>query len=63
MSNNLLSEIAKLPKEQPMVRSAYSMSKETTEHLRRYAKEHKLPIQALVEVSVIKLLDRYDIKK
>lgn len=60
---SITSEIAKLPKDQPKVRSAYNLSKETTEQLKRYAKDHKLPIQALAELAVINLLDRYDTKK
>jgi len=60
---SITSEIAKLPKEQPMVRSAYNMSKETTQQLKDFAKKHKLPIQALAELAVINLLDRYDTKK
>ena len=53
-------EIAKLPKDQEKIRSAYNMSKETTERLKKFAHECKIPIQSLVELAIIQGLEKYD---
>jgi hypothetical protein len=54
-------ELSKLPNDET-VRSAYNMSKQTTERLKKYANERRLPLQDLVELAVINLLDQYEKK-
>ena len=56
-------EIAKLPKDREMVRSAFNLSVETTERLRKFANKHKIPLQSLVELAIIQALEKYDRKK
>lgn len=53
-------EIKKVPIGSDQVRSAFNMSKETTERLKKYASVRRLPLQDLVELAVINLLDQYD---
>ena len=53
-------EIAKLPKDREKIRSAYNMSKETTERLKKFSHDHKIPIQSLVELAIIQGLEKYD---
>jgi hypothetical protein len=55
-------ELSKVPINAEQVRSAFNMSKETTERLKKYASERRLPLQDLVELAVINLLDQYDKK-
>lgn len=54
-------ELSKLPNDE-MVRSAYNMSKQTTERLKKFASERRLPLQDLVELAIINLLEKYDRK-
>jgi transposase len=42
------------------VRSAFNMSKETTEQLKKFSQIRRIPLQDLVELAVIKLLEEYD---
>ena len=53
-------ELDKVPTDGETVRSAFNMSKTTTERLKKYANERRLPLQDLVELAVINLLDQYD---
>jgi len=53
-------ELSKVPTNAETVRSAYNLSKETTERLKKYANERRLPLQDLVELAVINLLDKYE---
>ena len=53
-------ELSKVPTDAETVRSAFNMSKETTERLKKYANERRLPLQDLVELAVINLLDNYN---
>ena len=53
-------ELDKVPINEETVRSAFNMSKTTTERLKRYASVSRLPLQDLVELAVINLLDQYD---
>lgn len=53
-------ELSKVPIGAEQVRSAFNMSKETTERLKKYANERRLPLQDLVELAVINLLDQYE---
>jgi hypothetical protein len=53
-------ELEKVPVGAEQVRSAFNMSKETTERLKKYASVRRLPLQDLVELAVINLLERYD---
>jgi hypothetical protein len=55
-------ELSKVPLDAEMVRNAYNMSKGTTERLKKYANERRLPLQDLVELAVIELLDKYGAK-
>lgn len=52
-------EVAELPKDQEMIRSAFNMSTTTTGRLKNFATKHKIPLQSLVELAVINLLDQY----
>jgi DNA-binding transcriptional regulator LsrR (DeoR family) len=42
------------------IRSAFNMSKETTERLKKFSSIRRIPLQDLVELAVINLLDKYD---
>lgn len=53
-------ELERVPVNGESVRSAFNMSKETTERLRTFASVRRIPLQDLVELSVIRLLDEYD---
>jgi hypothetical protein len=53
-------EITKVPVGAVQVRSAFNMSKETTERLKKYASVRRIPLQDIVELAVIKLLEQYD---
>lgn len=55
-------ELSKVPINAEQVRSAFNMSKDTTERLKKYANVRRLPLQDLVELAVINLLDEYDVK-
>jgi hypothetical protein len=53
-------ELSKVPTGTETIRNAYNMSKTTTERLKKYSNERRLPLQDLVELAVINLLDKYD---
>jgi hypothetical protein len=53
-------ELEKVPVDAETVRSAFNMSKETTERLRKYASVRRIPLQDLVELAVLNLLNKYD---
>lgn len=53
-------ELSKVPIGVEQVRSAFNMSKDTTERLKKYANERRLPLQDLVELALINLLEKYD---
>lgn len=53
-------ELLKVPVGKDTERSAYNLSKTTTSRLKKYAKERRLPLQDLVELAIINLLDKYD---
>jgi hypothetical protein len=55
-------ELSKVPTDAETIRSAFNMSKETTERLKKYANERRLPLQDIVELAVINLLDKYGAK-
>lgn len=55
-------ELLKVPVSKDTERSAYNLSKTTTSRLKKYAKERRLPLQDLVELAIINLLDKYDKK-
>jgi len=55
-------ELSKVPTNEETVRSAFNMSKTTTERLKKYANERRLPLQDLAELAIINLLDQYDKK-
>lgn len=42
------------------IRSAFNMSKETTERLKKFSQVRRIPLQDLVELAVINLLNEYD---
>ncbi|BCD33087.1 hypothetical protein BC30102_p123 (plasmid) [Bacillus cereus] len=56
-------ELSKVPTDEETERSAYTLSKTTTSRLKKYAKERRLPLQDLVELAIINLLDKYDKEK
>jgi transposase-like protein len=53
-------ELKKVPRDAEPVRSAFNMSKETTERLKKFASVRMIPLQSLVELAVINLLEKYD---
>ncbi|OAH59271.1 hypothetical protein AWH48_16155 [Domibacillus aminovorans] len=53
-------ELSKVPTDEEIERCAYNLSKTTNARLKNYAKERRLPLQDLVELAIIDLLDRYD---
>jgi hypothetical protein len=53
-------ELEKVPTDAETVRSAFNMSKETTERLKKYSQFRRIPLQDLVELAVINLLEQYD---
>ena len=55
-------ELEKVPTDAETVRSAFNMSKETTERLKKYSQFRRIPLQDLVELAVINLLEQYDKK-
>ena len=55
-------ELDKVPTNVETVRSAFNISKRTTERLKKFSSERRLPLQDLVELAVINLLDQYDKK-
>ena len=52
-------EISIIPSEGESVRTAYNLSRKTTEQLKEFAHERRLPLQDIVELAIIKLLDKY----
>lgn len=58
-SYKIYDDITKIP-EGDTVRSAFNMSKTTTEHLKKYSQIRRIPLQDLVELAVINLLNEYD---
>jgi hypothetical protein len=55
-------ELEKVPTDAEHVRSAFNMSKKTTERLKKFSNVRRIPLQDLVELAVINLLDQYDKK-
>jgi hypothetical protein len=53
-------ELSKVPTDRDTVRNAYNLSTGTTERLKQYASKRRLPLQDLVELAIINLLDKYD---
>jgi transposase-like protein len=53
-------ELEKVPVDAETVRSAFNMSKETTERLKKYSQVRRIPLQDLVELAVLNLLNKYD---
>jgi DNA-binding protein Fis len=53
-------ELEKVPTDAETVRSAFNMSKRTTERLKKYSQVRRIPLQDLVELAVINMLDEYD---
>ena len=52
-------ELAIIPNEGESVRNAYNLSRKTTERLKEFANDRRLPLQDLVELAIIKLLEQY----
>jgi hypothetical protein len=53
-------ELERVPIDEETVRSAFTMSKGTTEKLKRFSQVRRIPLQDLVELAVINLLEKYD---
>ena len=53
-------DITKVSEEGEAVRSAFNMSIKTTERLKKFSQVRRIPLQDLVELAVINLLDEYD---
>ena len=53
-------ELEKVKTDAEHIRSAFNMSKETTERLKKFSKVRRIPLQDLVELAVINLLNEYD---
>lgn len=53
-------ELEKVPTDDEIVRSAFNMSKKTTERLRKYSQFRRIPLQDLVELFVMNGLEKYD---
>lgn len=53
-------EIERVPVNVDHVRSAFNMSKGTTERLKKFSKVRRIPLQDLVELAVLDLLQKYD---
>jgi len=53
-------ELEKVPTDAETVRSAFNMSKKTTERLKKYSQVRRIPLQDLVELAVINMLDDYE---
>lgn len=53
-------ELESVPVDADTVRSAFNMSKETTERLKKFSQVRRIPLQDLVELAVINLLNEYD---
>lgn len=53
-------ELEKVRTDAETIRSAFNMSKETTERLKHFSQVRRIPLQDLVELAVITLLDKYD---
>jgi len=56
-------ELSKVPTDEDVERSAYNISKSTVSRLKKYAKDRRLPLQDLVELAIINLLEKYDKEK
>ena len=55
-------ELERVPVNVEHIRSAFNMSKDTTERLREFSKVRRIPLQDLVELAVLDLLAKYDIE-
>ena len=53
-------DFKKVPVDVEHVRSAFNMSKKTTKRLRAFSQEKRIPLQTLVELAVMDLLEKYD---
>jgi hypothetical protein len=53
-------ELEKVRIDADKIRSAFNMSKETTEQLKKFSQVRRIPLQDLVELAVINLLSEYD---
>jgi transposase len=53
-------DLEKVKTDAEHIRSAFNMSKETTEKLKRFSNIRRIPLQDLVELAVINLLNEYD---
>jgi len=53
-------ELEKVKTDAEHIRSAFNMSKETTERLKKFSNVRRIPLQDLVELAVINLLNEYD---
>jgi hypothetical protein len=53
-------DLKKVPTGANHIRSAFNMSKETTEQLKVFSTVRRIPLQDLVELAVINLLEEYD---
>ena len=53
-------EIERVPIDVEHVRSAFNMSVGTTEQLKKFSKLRRIPLQDLVELAVMDLLEKYD---
>jgi myosin heavy subunit len=53
-------ELKKVKTDAEHIRSAFNMSKETTEQLKKFSQVRRIPLQDLVELAVLNLLEQYD---
>ena len=53
-------ELERVPIDVEHVRSAFNMSVGTTEQLKKFSKLRRIPLQDLVELAVMDLLEKYD---
>ena len=52
--------LEKVPTEADQERIANNVSKEMSARLKAFAKNHRLPLQDVVELAIIERLDKYD---
>ena len=52
-------ELEKVPVDAEHVRSAFNMSKETRERLKKFSQVRRIPLQDLVELAVLNLLEQH----
>jgi predicted transcriptional regulator len=53
-------DLEKVKTDADLIRSAFNLSKETTERLKKFSSVRRIPLQDLVELAVVKLLEEYD---